>query len=137
MSSHQIVQLNEHPVTEYNSMDVDNSTESQISTDDLYLGPDDIIDYDSVIQWSGCVGFNPWIKYDYPSQADQPALHIDLDLYLGPDDDLIDCDDELESANADRDAPVAPEISMSLNEKSAKCHSAKLDLTNEELLQLS
>ena len=69
MSSHQGVRFNDPPVTDYNSMDVDDTSGSLISqgmslflclslltghaSDDLYLGPDD-------------------------------------DLYLGPDDDLED-----------------------------------------------
>jgi hypothetical protein len=78
MSSHQGVQFNDPPVTDHNSMDVDDTSGSLISqgmshflclsfltghaSDDLYLGPDD-------------------------------------DLYLGPDDDLED--DSVSSSHPD------------------------------------
>ncbi|KAG2348102.1 hypothetical protein BDR05DRAFT_996390 [Suillus weaverae] len=48
MSSYTAVRFNDLPVTQYNSMDVDESFASQASLDELYLGPDDEIEYDSV-----------------------------------------------------------------------------------------
>lgn len=99
--------------------------------DDLYLGPDDDIEYDSVSS-SGpdvlcaipgksinCNG-NPVTMHAHyyhtdqslPAHADHPGLPIDPDLYLGPDDDLINYEDQLESADAVGGAPAAPQVSM-------------------------
>ncbi|KAG2037359.1 hypothetical protein BDR03DRAFT_982338 [Suillus americanus] len=66
------------------------------------------------------------------AQADQPVLPINPGLYLRPDDDLIECDEGPESADSDSDALVAPRQSMSY-EKSAKRHSAQLDVTYDDL----
>jgi hypothetical protein len=40
-------------------------------------------------------------------------LPIDPDLYLGPEDDLIDVDESPDSADREIDAPAASEVSMS------------------------
>ncbi|KAG1744224.1 hypothetical protein EDB19DRAFT_1906784 [Suillus lakei] len=104
MSSLPAVGFNDHLVTEYNSMDVDEPSESQVSPDQSPLAP-----------------------------ADHPVPPINLDLYLGPDDDLIDCDERPDSADADSNALDALEASMSLDETSTKLHSEQLDLTNEDL----
>ncbi|KAG1733097.1 hypothetical protein EDB19DRAFT_1911679 [Suillus lakei] len=94
MSSSPAVRFNEHLVTEYNSMDVDQSSESQVSPDGLYLGPDNDIEYGSVS--SGPPGVLAAIpNQSPPAPADHPILPINLDLYLGPDDYLIDCDEGL------------------------------------------
>ena len=47
-----------------------------------------------------------------PAQADQPGLAIDPDLYLGPEDDVIDVDEMPDFADAECDAPAPPEESM-------------------------
>lgn len=47
------------------------------------------------------------------AQADQPALLIDPDLYLRPDNDLIDCDKKPEYTDAGSDTLVAPKVSIS------------------------
>ncbi|KAG1727577.1 uncharacterized protein EDB91DRAFT_1253839 [Suillus paluster] len=96
MNSHPTVRFNDPPATEYYSMDVDDSTQSQTSTDDLYLGPNDDIEDDSVSS-SGPYVLAAILDQLPPAQSDQPVQYIDPDLYLGPDEDLIDCDDELGS----------------------------------------
>ncbi|KAG0694350.1 hypothetical protein DFH29DRAFT_1006421 [Suillus ampliporus] len=141
MSSHPAVRFNEPPVTDYNAMDLDESSVSRVSLDDLYLGPDDDIDYDSVSSgpldvlaeipgtFINSLGSSP------PAQPDQPALPIDPDLYLGPEDDLIDVDELPDSADADPDAPAPPEVSMSY-ETSTELHAEQPELTNEDLYSM-
>ncbi|KAG1719961.1 hypothetical protein EDB19DRAFT_1918362 [Suillus lakei] len=68
-----------------------------------------------------------------PAPLDHPVLPIDLDLYLRPDDDLIDCDQGPDSTEADSDALAPPEVLMSSDETSAKLHSEQPDVTNEDL----
>ncbi|KAG1734384.1 uncharacterized protein EDB91DRAFT_1084047 [Suillus paluster] len=132
MNSHPTVRFNDPPATEYYSMDVDDSTQSGTSTDDLYLGPDDDIEDDSVS--SSGPGVLAAIPDQLPpAQYDQPVQYIDLDLYLGPDEDLIDCDDELGSVYARCESPVASEVSMSSNERPAECDPAHPEVTNEDL----
>ncbi|KAG1724421.1 hypothetical protein EDB19DRAFT_1834188 [Suillus lakei] len=145
MSSSPAIRFNEPPVTEYNLMDVDESSESRVSLDDLYLGLDDDIEYDSVSSilldvLAAIPGSSIALHVHYtltdqspPAPADHPVLPIHLDLYLGPDDDLIDCDEGPDSADADSDALAAPEVSMSSDETSTELHSEQLDLTNEDL----
>ncbi|KAG1738325.1 uncharacterized protein EDB91DRAFT_1082722 [Suillus paluster] len=120
MNSHPTVRFNDPPATEYYSMDVDDSTQSGTSTDDLYLGLDDDIEDDSVS--SSGPGVLAAIPDQLPpAQYDQPVQYIDPDLYLGPDEDLIDCDDEPGSVYAQ------------LNERPAKCDPAHPEVTNEDL----
>ncbi|KAG0699335.1 hypothetical protein DFH29DRAFT_1002112 [Suillus ampliporus] len=124
MSSHPAVRFNEPPVTDYNAMDLDESSVSQVSLDDLYLGPDDDIEYDSVS--SGPLDV----------LAEIPALPIDPDLYLGPEDDHIDVDELPDSADAEPDAPAPPEVSMSSDETSTELHAEQPELTNEDLYSM-
>ncbi|KAG0695792.1 hypothetical protein DFH29DRAFT_1005107 [Suillus ampliporus] len=105
-------------------MDLDESSVSQVSLDDLYLGPDDDIEYDSVS--SGPLDVLAAI----------PTLPINPDLYLGPEDDLIDVDELPDSADAETDAPAPPEVSMSLDETSAKLHAERPELTNKYLYSM-
>ncbi|KAG0696673.1 hypothetical protein DFH29DRAFT_879198 [Suillus ampliporus] len=121
MSSHPAIRFNEPLVTDYNAMDLDESSVSRVSLDDLYLGPDDDIEYDSVS--SGPLDVLAAI----------PALAIDPDLYLGPEDDLIDVDELPDFADSKTDAPAPPEVSMSLDEKSTKLHAERPELTNKDL----
>ncbi|KAG2360091.1 hypothetical protein BDR07DRAFT_1487460 [Suillus spraguei] len=96
MRSQPAVRFYEPLVTEYNSMDVDDSTESQISLDalddvylglddetesrissdacdDVYLGPDDEIDYDSAS--SGGLDVSDAIPdHLYPAQPEELPL---------------------------------------------------------------
>jgi hypothetical protein len=186
MRSQPAVRFYEPPVTEYNSMDVDDSTESRISlgmlcfqyssqltgdgpdalddvylgpddetesrissgmccfeyilqltghlldpSEDVYLGPDDEIDYDSgssgvpdvLDAVSGRFLTSPLdsptvdvhsIHPDHlcPAQPEELPLFNDPDLYLGPDDDLIDCDEAPECADVETDAPAIPGIAI-------------------------
>ncbi|KAG1728210.1 hypothetical protein EDB19DRAFT_1913861 [Suillus lakei] len=113
-------------------MDVDDSSVSWVSLDDLYLGPDEDIEYHPV-------SFGPpdvlvAIPNRSPlAQADQPGLVIDPDVYLGPEDDIIDVDEMPDFADAEYDAPAPPEESMSSDETSTKSHSDQPDLANEDL----
>ncbi|KAG0703825.1 hypothetical protein DFH29DRAFT_874272 [Suillus ampliporus] len=125
MSSHPAVRFNEPPVTDYNAMDLDESSVSRVSLDDLYLGPDDDIEYDSVS--SGPLDV----------LAEIPALPIDPDLYLGPEDDLIDVDELPDSADGETDAPAPPEVSMSSDGTSTELHVERPELTNEDLCRWS
>ncbi|KAG0694475.1 hypothetical protein DFH29DRAFT_880689 [Suillus ampliporus] len=110
--------------------------------DDLYLGLDDDIEYDSVSSgpldvlaeipgtFINSLGSSP------PAQPDQPALPIDPDLYLGPEDDLIDVDELPDSADAENDAPAPPEVSMSSDETSTKLHAERPELTNKICIRM-
>ncbi|KAG1743981.1 uncharacterized protein EDB91DRAFT_1080811 [Suillus paluster] len=124
MNSHPTVRFNNPPATEYYSMDVDDSTQSRTSTDDLYLGPDDDIEDDSVS--SSGPGVLAAIPNQLPPvQYNQPVQYINPDLYLEPDEDLIDCDDEPGSIYA--------HFSMSSNERPTEHDPAHPELTNEDL----
>ncbi|KAG1721658.1 hypothetical protein EDB19DRAFT_1917184 [Suillus lakei] len=68
-----------------------------------------------------------------PAQADQPGLAINPDLYLGPEDDVIDVDEMPDFADAKCDAPAPPEESMLSDETSTESHSDQPDLTNKDL----
>ncbi|KAG1817189.1 uncharacterized protein BJ212DRAFT_1299349 [Suillus subaureus] len=112
MSPQSAIRFNDPLVTDYNSMDVDESTVSRASLDDLYLGPDDDIEYDSPS--SGSLDVLAAIPNQSPlAQADHPGFLIDLDLYLGPEDDIINVDELPDSANPKIDVPAASEASMS------------------------
>ncbi|KAG1817187.1 uncharacterized protein BJ212DRAFT_1299347 [Suillus subaureus] len=95
MSPQSAIRFNDPLVTDYNSMDVDESTVSRASLDDLYLGPDDDIEYDS------------------PSSGSLDVLAAIPNLYLGPEDDIINVDELPDSANPKIDVPAASEASMS------------------------
>ncbi|KAG1721035.1 hypothetical protein EDB19DRAFT_1917579 [Suillus lakei] len=131
MNSLPAVRFNEPPVTDYNSMDVDDSSVSRVSLDDLYLGPDEDIEYHPVSSRPPDV-LVAIPDRSPPAQADQPGLVINPDLYLGPEDDVIDIDEMPNIADAECDAPAPPEESM-LYETSTKSHSDQPDLTNEDL----
>ncbi|KAG1726591.1 hypothetical protein EDB19DRAFT_1914577 [Suillus lakei] len=127
MSSHPAVRFNDPPVTDYNSMDVDESFVSRASLDDLYLGPDEDIEYHPVSSRP------PDVLAAIPTQADQLGLAINPDLYLGPEDDVINIDEMPDFADAECDALAPPEESMLSDETSTKSHSDQLDLANEDL----
>ncbi|KAG1781462.1 hypothetical protein EV702DRAFT_1192952 [Suillus placidus] len=132
MTSHPAVRFDDPPVTDYNSMDVDESFVSQASLDELYLRPDDDIEYDSVS--SRPPGVLAAISNQSPlAQSDHPGLPINPDLYLGPEDDLIDVDELLDFPDVKGDALAPAEELMLSNEKSAELHAAQPYLTNEEL----
>ncbi|KAG1722471.1 hypothetical protein EDB19DRAFT_1834995 [Suillus lakei] len=132
MSSHPAVRFNDPLATDCHSMDVDESFVSRASLDDLYLGPDEDIEYHPVS--SGTPDVLAAIPdRSPPAQADQPGLAIDPDLYLGPEDDVIDVDEMPDFADAECDAPAPPEESMLSDETSTESHSDQPDLANEDL----
>ncbi|KAG1744249.1 hypothetical protein EDB19DRAFT_1827128 [Suillus lakei] len=111
MSSHPTVRFNDPPVTDYNSMDVNESLMSWASLNDLYLGLDEDIEYHPVSP--GPLDVLVAIPDRSPlAQADQPGLVIDPDLYLRPEDDVIDVDEIPDFADAECDAPAPPEELM-------------------------
>ncbi|KAG1763274.1 hypothetical protein EV702DRAFT_1205700 [Suillus placidus] len=106
MSSQPVVRFHEPPVTECNSMEVDDSSESRMSLDELdaiYLGPDDELDSDSGSS-SGPDVLNAIPDQSHPAQTDDLPLFNDPDLYLGPEDDVI----EFDNAPAIPDSPMTP-----------------------------
>ncbi|KAG2146454.1 uncharacterized protein EDB93DRAFT_1250992 [Suillus bovinus] len=88
MNSPATVRFNDPPVTEYNSMDVDESTVSRMSTDQLNLGPADDPESCSVSS-NGPEVFSQISNHSPPAQCDQPGLLVYPDLYLGLEDDLM------------------------------------------------
>ncbi|KAG2126557.1 uncharacterized protein EDB93DRAFT_1257507 [Suillus bovinus] len=88
MNSPATVRFNDPPVTEYNSMDVDESTVSQMSTDQLYLGPADDPESCSVSS-NGPEVFSPISDPSPLAQPYHPDVPIHPDLYLGPDKDFM------------------------------------------------
>ncbi|KAG1764954.1 hypothetical protein EDD22DRAFT_951411 [Suillus occidentalis] len=99
-------------------MDMDEPSKSRMSLDsldDIYLGPDDKLDTDSESS------ADPDILDEIPTQshlvqADDLSLFNDLDLYLGPKDDLIEFDDAL----------AVPDSPMTVNELIPEPHPASL-----------
>ncbi|KAG1786176.1 uncharacterized protein HD556DRAFT_1539711 [Suillus plorans] len=136
MSSQPGVRFHDPPVTEYTSMDVDETSQSRMSLDpldDIYLGPDDELDSDSgssggLDSLNAIPGMflnsNVHILHvqihhilpdpSYPALADGLALYDDPDLYLGPEDTFISSDD----------APAVPDFPMAVNESTPEPHPA-------------
>jgi hypothetical protein len=62
--------------------------------------------------------FTMYVHYTIPYQFplaeadDQQLLPIDPDLYLGLEDDLIDCDEDLVPADVEIDVLAVPEVPM-------------------------
>ncbi|KAG2050469.1 hypothetical protein BDR06DRAFT_974535 [Suillus hirtellus] len=112
MSSQPGVKFHDPPVTEFTSMDVDESSQSWMSLDPLdniYLGLDDELDSDSGSS-SGLDVLNVIPNPSSLALVDGLALYDDLDLYLGPEDTLISSDD----APVVPDFPMAGEITLSI-----------------------
>ncbi|KAG1771134.1 hypothetical protein EV702DRAFT_1049038 [Suillus placidus] len=79
--------------------------------DELYLGLDDEIDYDSVSSGpQGMVAATH--NQSPPAQSDHPGLKIDPALYLGPEDDLININELPDCSDVKSDAPGLAEESM-------------------------
>ncbi|KAG1765469.1 hypothetical protein EV702DRAFT_1051006 [Suillus placidus] len=116
MSSQPAVRFHEPPVTECNSMEVDDSSESRMSLDELdaiYLGPDDELDSDSGSS-SGRDVLNAIPDQSHPALTDDLPLFNNPDLYLGPEDDVIEFDD----------APAVPDSPMTVSDSTPEPHSA-------------
>ncbi|KAG1770778.1 hypothetical protein EV702DRAFT_1202249 [Suillus placidus] len=119
MSSHTAVRFNDPPVTQYNSMDVDESFASQASLDELYFGPEDEIADQSPL-----------------AQSNHLGLEIDPALYLRPEDDLIDVNELPDFSDVKTDAPGLAEELMISNEPSTELHSDQPELSYEDLLSM-
>ncbi|KAG1835822.1 hypothetical protein F4604DRAFT_1944089 [Suillus subluteus] len=127
-------------------MDVDDSSESRMSLDSLdhvYLGPDEELDSDSGSSRGPDV-LDAIPDPSFPAQADDLALFNDPDLYLGPEDDLIECDDAPAVPDSPMTAtkstpeppsvhPVVSEAPLSSRATTPGRQSTQPDLTNEEL----
>ncbi|KAG2341297.1 hypothetical protein BDR05DRAFT_949882 [Suillus weaverae] len=116
MSSQPAVRFHEPPVTECNSMEVDDSSESWMSLDELdaiYLGPDDELDSDSGSS-SGPDVLNAIPDQSHLALTDDLPLFNDPDLYLGPEDGVIEFDD----------APAIPDSPMTVSDSTPEPHSA-------------
>ncbi|KAG1788847.1 uncharacterized protein HD556DRAFT_1311767 [Suillus plorans] len=97
-------------------MDVDESSKSRMSLDaldDIYLGPDDELDSNSGSS-GGSDALNVIPDPSYLALADGLALYDNPDLYLGPEDTLIESDD----------APAVPDLPMTVNESTPEPHPA-------------
>ncbi|KAG1783673.1 hypothetical protein EV702DRAFT_1273904 [Suillus placidus] len=116
MSSQPAVRFHEPLFTECNSMEVDDSSQSRMSLDeldDIYLGPDDELDSDSGSS-SGPEVLNAIPDQSHPAHTDDLPLFNDPDLYLGPEDDVIEFDD----------APAVPDSPMTVSDSTPEPHSA-------------
>ncbi|KAG1882258.1 hypothetical protein F4604DRAFT_1678657 [Suillus subluteus] len=117
-------------------MDVDDSSESRMSLDSLdhvYLGPDEELDSDSGSSRGPDV-LDAIPDPSFPAQADDLALFNDPDLYLGPEDDLIECDDAPPVPDSPMTVhPVVSEAPLSSRATTPGHQSTQPDLTNEEL----
>ncbi|KAG1768231.1 hypothetical protein EV702DRAFT_1282398 [Suillus placidus] len=146
MSSQPAVRFHEPPVTECNSMEVDDSSQSRMSldeSDDIYLGPDDELDSDSGSS-SGLDVLNAIPNQSHPAQTDDLPLFNDPDLYLGPKDDVIEFDDapavpdspmtvsEL-TPEPHSASPAVPEAPMTSNSTAIECQSPKMEMDYEDL----
>ncbi|KAG2029481.1 hypothetical protein BDR03DRAFT_1096265 [Suillus americanus] len=112
MSPHPAVRFLDPLVTDYNSMDVDDSSMGRESPDDLYLGPDDDIEYDTMSAGHpDALAAIP--DQSDPGQGDDAGCLIDPDLYLGPEDDVIDVDELLDAADPPTFDLATSEVSIS------------------------
>ncbi|KAG2041209.1 hypothetical protein BDR03DRAFT_1089481 [Suillus americanus] len=128
MSPHPAARFLDPLVTNYNSMDVDDSSmgqESPDDLDDLYLGPDDDIKYDTMSAGPRM----RWLQYP----GDDASCLIDPDLYLGPEDDVIDVDELLDAADPPTFDPATSEVSISSNKSSTKLPADQPELDYEEV----
>ncbi|KAG2030630.1 hypothetical protein BDR03DRAFT_986965 [Suillus americanus] len=145
MSPHPAVRFLDPPVTNYNSMDVDDSSmgrESLDDLDDLYLGPDDDIEYDTMSAGPlDALAAIPRIimhanftleDQSDPGQADDTGCLIDPDLYLGPEDDVIDVDEFPDAADPPTFDPATSEVSFSSNKLSTKLPADQPELDFKE-----
>ncbi|KAG2044170.1 hypothetical protein BDR03DRAFT_1004512 [Suillus americanus] len=65
-------------------------------------------------------------------QADDAGCLIDPDLYLGPEDDVIDVDELPDAADPPTFDPATSEVSTSSNKSSTKLPADQLELDFEE-----
>ncbi|KAG1768732.1 hypothetical protein EDD22DRAFT_871822, partial [Suillus occidentalis] len=135
MSSQHGVRFHDPPATECTSMDVDEPSEFRMSLDsldDIYLGLDEELDSDSGSS-AGPDVLDEIPAQSHPAQGDDLSLLDALDMYLRPEDDLIEFDD----------GPAVPDSPMTVNESMPESCPASPDvleapiplpsLNNEEL----
>ncbi|KAG2035433.1 hypothetical protein BDR03DRAFT_983718 [Suillus americanus] len=135
MSPHPAVRFLDPLVTDYNSMDVDDSSMGQESLDDLddlYLGPDDDIEYDTMSTGPPDASAATPDQSDL-GQADDASCLINPDLYLGPEDDVIDVDELPDAADPPTFDPATSEVSISSNKSSTKLPADQPELDFEEV----
>ncbi|KAG1854645.1 hypothetical protein F4604DRAFT_1686003 [Suillus subluteus] len=138
MNTQPAVRFHDPPVTECTSMDVDDSSESRMSLgihlNHVYLGPDEELDSDSGSSRGPDV-LDAIPDPSFPAQADDLALFNDPDLYLRPEDDLIECDDAPAGTGLTHDCSSGgvrgtPEFAT---QPLRDVNLTQPDLTNEEL----
>ncbi|KAG2039876.1 hypothetical protein BDR03DRAFT_980507 [Suillus americanus] len=98
LSPHPAIRFLDPPVTDYNSMDVDDSSMGRESLDDD-------IEYDTMSAGP------PDALAAYP--ADDAGCLIDPDLYLRPEDDVINVDELPDAADPPTFDPATSEVSFS------------------------
>ncbi|KAG1873172.1 hypothetical protein F4604DRAFT_1925668 [Suillus subluteus] len=136
MNTQPAVRFHDPPVTELTGHVSD-------SLDHVYLGPDEELDSDSGSS-RGLDVLDAIPDPSFPAQADDLALFNDPDLYLGPEDDLIESDDALAVPDSPMTAtkstpeppsvhPVVSEAPLSSRATTPGRQSTQPDLTNEEL----
>ncbi|KAG1829570.1 hypothetical protein F4604DRAFT_1695788, partial [Suillus subluteus] len=111
------------------------SSESRMSLGDsldhVYLGPDEELDSDSGSS-RGLDVLDAIPDPSFPAQADDLALFNDPDLYLGPEDDLIECDD----APAVPDSPMTRAQPLPTSIDSAGSHNEELHAMIQEFMPI-
>ncbi|KAG1767946.1 hypothetical protein EDD22DRAFT_873928 [Suillus occidentalis] len=120
MSSQHRVRFHDPLATECTSMDVDEPSESRMSLDSLdniYLGPDEELNSDSGSS-AGPDVLDEIPAQSHPAQGDDLSLLNAPDMYLGPEDDLIEFDYGL----------AVPDSSMTVNESMPESHPASPDV---------
>ncbi|KAG2037165.1 hypothetical protein BDR03DRAFT_1092086 [Suillus americanus] len=138
MSPHPAVIFLDPLVTDYNSMDVNNSSMGWESlddlddSDDLYLGLDDDIEYDTMSAGP------PDALAAIPDQsdlgqADDAGCLIDPDLYLGPEDNVIDVDELPDAADPPIFDLATSEVSIPSNKLSTELPADQPELDYEEV----
>ncbi|KAG2029845.1 hypothetical protein BDR03DRAFT_1096203 [Suillus americanus] len=138
MSPHPAVRFLDPPVTDYNSMDVDDSSMGWESPDDLddlddlYLGLDDDIEYDTMsARPLDALATIP--DQSDPGQGDDAGCLIDPDLCLGPENDVIDVDELPDAADPPTFDPATSEVSISSNKSSTELPADQPELDYEEV----
>ncbi|KAG2132236.1 hypothetical protein BD769DRAFT_1666254 [Suillus cothurnatus] len=119
----------------HHSVRSNDPTISLDALDHVYLGLDDNIEYDPLSSIGPDV-LDTFLDQSLLVYSDDIALFNDLALYLGPDDELIDCDEDLACADIDSNSLATQEGSLSAHVTSPRHHSASPELTNEELYSM-
>ncbi|KAG2032645.1 hypothetical protein BDR03DRAFT_1014995 [Suillus americanus] len=138
MSPHPAVRFLDPLVTDYNFMDVDDSYMGRESPDDLddlddlYLGPDDDIEYDTMSAGPPDALATIPDQSD-PGQGDDASCLINPDLYLGPEDDVIDVDELPDAADPPTFDPATSEVSISSKKSSTELPADQPELNYEEV----